>query len=232
MTPQDRPETSAGGQAFRSGRAIALFLAATISGLAADLLSKDYVFQSLLANPNLPAFVQKLIDNRGAPSGDQILHSPEIRPYIQRQVAPGIKFTLQTNPGVVFGFRLPRPVVAAVTICAIGLVAFLMATSDRRAWSIHLALAFIMAGALGNLHDRLFSVVKLPGVYPDDIADAYPVIQYQVRDFIDCSQLYYPWVFNIADVFLVAGVAILLLHWALAKGSKADTSRTDGVRRN
>ena len=39
-----------------------------------------------------------------------------------------------------------------------------------------------------------------------------PILR-NVRDFIDCSDLGYPWVFNVADVLLVIGVAILGLHW-------------------
>ena len=73
---------------------------------------------------------------------------------------------------------------------------------------LHVALAFVLAGALGNLYDRLWSQVRLPG-------DG--VIKYEVRDFIDCSGLYYPWVFNVADVLLVVGVAMLLLHSFLAE---------------
>ena len=66
---------------------------------------------------------------------------------------------------------------------------------------MHAALAFILAGALGNLYDRLFGAVSIPGFEP---------IRYQVRDFIDCSELYYRWVFNVADMLLVIGVAMLI----------------------
>ena len=37
----------------------------------------------------------------------------------------------------------------------------------------------------------------------------------QVRDFLDLSDIGYPWVFNVADVLLVAGVGILMIAWAV-----------------
>ena len=79
---------------------------------------------------------------------------------------------------------------------------------------VHVALAMILGGALGNLYDRLFSRVEIPGTTA--------TITRQVRDFIDLSEvrlklfshdLSYPWIFNLADVLLVAGVALLIVCW-------------------
>ena len=186
-----------------------LFLGVSGIGLLADLASKHYVFQSMLGQADLRRQVQALLGrSRVAPAPTQLLHEEALRRYLQRQVLPGVRFTLSTNPGVVFGLDVPRPAVAIATLAALALVAVLFATSDARFRSIHLALGFIMAGALGNLYDRLFVRIELPG----DGA-----IEHQVRDFIDCSQLHYPWVFNVADVLLVAGVAVLLVHWWLVR---------------
>jgi signal peptidase II len=65
------------------------------------------------------------------------------------------------------------------------------------------AIGLVVAGVLGNLHDRLFRGVDLGG------GDQ----QYGVVDFI---RVYYwpdkPWpIFNVADVALVAGVILLVL---------------------
>jgi len=81
---------------------------------------------------------------------------------------------------------------------------YFFAVSQADAWLMHIALALVLGGALGNLYDRLFSVVVLPGYEP---------IRYQVRDFIDCSELYYRWVFNVADTWLVIGAGLLAAHW-------------------
>ena len=206
------PSAEASGRpAIRSPAAVLLFLAAAALGLAADLLSKHYVFGSLLNSPALRRQLEGLRAEAPGLSPEDVLHDAAIRPYVQRDVFPGVRLTLSTNPGVVFGLPVPRTLVAAATVAAFVLIGFLFATSDSGLRSVHLALAFILAGAIGNLYDRLLGQVVLPGVGS---------IRHQVRDFIDCRQLYYPWVFNVADILLVVGVALLMLHWWLARRSR------------
>ena len=184
--------------------AIVVFFALAAAGVTGDLLSKHYVFKSLLSAPELPGRAEETRKafqatyNRN-PTGGELLKSL----HLQRQVAGGVKFTLLANAGVVFGAPIPPWVVTIATIAAVALVGYFFATTDRRAWTVHVSLAFILGGALGNFYDRLFSSIVLPGAEP---------IRYNVRDFIDCSELYYPWVFNVADVLLVVGVAILILR--------------------
>jgi signal peptidase II len=137
---------------------------------------------------------------------------------LQKHVMSGVQFTLSTNAGVVFGLPMPRWTVAVATVLTILLVCFFFATSERSGWIAHVALAFILSGALGNLYDRLFSeVVIAPGV---------PPIVHEVRDFVDCSQIHcfglnWPWVFNVADMLLVVGVVGLLLQWAVTRKKPA-----------
>ncbi len=127
--------------------------------------------------------------------------------FFRKDILPGVQFTLSTNKGVAFGIPIPRLLVACITIAAVGFIGYYFATSPARARSTHVALALILAGAAGNLHDRLFSVVSVPGFEP---------IKYQVRDFVDCSGLHYPWIFNVADAYLVVGVAVIMLHMIAA----------------
>lgn len=54
-----------------------------------------------------------------------------------------------------------------------------------------IGVGFVVGGALGNLYDRL--------------AYGYVV------DFLDFSGLYFPWVFNVADMGINVGIAFLLL---------------------
>ena len=135
--------------------------------------------------------------------------------FFRKDILPGVQFTLSTNKGVAFGLPIPRLLVACITVAAVGFIGYYFATSPARARSAHAALALVLAGAVGNLYDRLFSVVTVPGFEP---------IKYHVRDFVDCSELHYPWIFNIADAYLVAGVAVIVLHMISAqrKLSKAD----------
>lgn len=188
--------------AFRSPVAICFFLLFVCAGLAADLLSKHYVFRSFLGSPALPERVEALRADFPARHGRQMTAKDALS-RLRRRVCPGVWFSLSTNAGVVFGLPMPRWAIALASAAAVALVGLYFAASGHRARWIHAALALILAGAMGNLYDRLFSEVRVPGFAP---------IRHHVRDFIDCSELYYGYVFNLADAFLVAGVAMLIFH--------------------
>ncbi len=168
-----------------------------------------------MSDPSLPARLESLRTHPGPPQPPERTLA-EMR--LSRQVVPGVRFTLSMNPGVVFGMPMPRPLVTAATIVTVAVVTVFFAASPARARWTHAALALIAAGALGNLYDRLFAQVVLPGVEP---------ICHQVRDFIDCSQIGYKWIFNLADAYLVIGAAMLILHWLLEgrRAAKAPTAR-------
>jgi len=184
--------------------AIVLFVSVAAAGLAGDLLSKHYAFARGLGEAELPDRVERIIAQHDPPPPpEKVLEMLQIHwPLI-----PGVQITLSTNPGAVFGLAVPRWLMATATVAITVLVAYFFGTSPRRAWSMHVALACILAGALGNFYDRIFGQVQLPHL---------PPIRGHVRDFIDCSALYYPWVFNIADMLLVVGVMLLLVHWLIA----------------
>lgn len=216
----DRGESPTAGDAapsptpaWKSPVAIAVFLAIAAAGLAADLVSKHAVFHSLLSTPRAAASVAMVRSSLPPETpADEVLRYARI----QRRLMPGIKLTLSTNPGVVFGFKphespgTRKLIVAAATLLCMVLVLVFFGHSPRNAWLSHIALALILAGALGNLYDRTLAKVYLPGM-PDR------PITGQVRDFIDASELYYKYIFNIADVWLVVGVALLMLHWILTR---------------
>jgi len=187
--------------AVRRPQAVSVFLIVVLGGLIADLASKHFVFASMLRDPHLPQRIRQVQSGNGQPlTSRQVLQQL----HLSRQVAPGVRFTITTNPGVVFGLPMPRWAILATTAITIVLVTFFFATSRPRAWFVHIAMSCILSGALGNLYDRMFSEVTLPGLEP---------IRRQVRDFIDCSQLHYNSVFNVADALLVIGAAMLVLHW-------------------
>ncbi len=192
-------------KAFRSGPAIGVFLIVALGGLAADLVSKHQVFTSLTAGrPELASEIQavrsELARRTGAePSSKDILHALRI----QGPLVLGAELTLSTNPGVVFGLPVPRPIVVVATVVVTAVVLAIFVTSPAGHYGLHLAMGCILAGALGNLYDRMLAVVELPGIEP---------IRYQVRDFLDFSAWGYPWVFNVADALLVIGVGVILGH--------------------
>ncbi len=116
-----------------------------------------------------------------------------------------LRFTLSANKGIVFGIDVPAWLVLAATLGAIVVVLLLFATSSSRSRGLHVALGMVLAGSLGNAYDRLFGQVRLPGEAA--------VRTGQVRDFIDVNLYFMRWpVFNVADVLLVVGVFLIVLH--------------------
>ena len=98
-------------------------------------------------------------------------------------------FRLARNPGIAFGIEIGRWPILVANIVGILLILYLFLTSSRAARFGHIGMGFVLAGALGNLVDRLMP-------------------PYQVRDFIDFS--FWP-TFNLADTFLCLGVGLLAL---------------------
>lgn len=108
-----------------------------------------------------------------------------------------LRLNLVFNEGAVAGFAAGRTtLLITVSIIAVFFVIWLFATSGRRQWATHISLGMLLAGALGNLYDRIFN-------------------QGRVIDFIEVN-LHFPpadpWpTFNIADIMLCLGVAVLVL---------------------
>jgi lipoprotein signal peptidase len=87
-------------------------------------------------------------------------------PTERRVVIPGlIMIQRSMNDGAVFGSLTGMVWLFTIaSLFALGFVVWLFVGSERRHRALHLALGLILAGALGNLHDRLFiqaDVVRL-----------------------------------------------------------------------
>lgn len=119
------------------------------------------------------------------------------------------------NPGVAFGLLSQSPsqwrglVLIGVSVLILGYIAILVWRSRTgAAIGLRLALALIMAGALGNLYDR--------------------VTHHTVTDFIEVHSgpHYFP-VFNVADSSISVGGAVLVLLELLSgrkKKAEEDTN--------
>jgi signal peptidase II len=81
-----------------------------------------------------------------------------------------------------------RPLLVAASLVATALVVALWWQRRRSGWLGHLAFALVLAGGVGNLVDRAF--------------------RGYVVDFVHVR--YWP-VFNVADAYLVVGIALLLV---------------------
>lgn len=205
-------ETAAKFPAARKPLAVVLFVLVAGLGLAADLVTKGLAFDTLLSEPQAQRRLEQVRATQPNASNDDVLRLARI----ERYAGWGLTIHLSTNPGIAFGMSMNRLLVGLFTVVTIGLIAYFFATSPARAWSVHVGLGLTLAGAVGNLVDRFLGVVALPGVGD---------IRYQVRDFIDFSsvevellgsKLNYPFIFNVADILLVVGPALLVLHWIVS----------------
>ena len=172
---------------------ICLFLAIFLAGFSADLLTKNWAFQTL-----------------GMPGMHKFDTEPELKGvyWIWQDV---FGFQTSLNSGALFGF-LGGQTTILVTFSLTFLfgIAVYFLLWAWRSWLFTVVLGMIMAGICGNLYDRLgWHGLVYPEGYPLEIAGQ-PI--YAVRDWILCMIGTFPWPnFNIADSLLVCSVILLLL---------------------
>jgi len=155
-----------------------VFLSIAAAGCLADLTTKWWIF-----------------DRLGMPGGQTLWFW---EPYFGLQTS--------TNEGALFGIGQGKVWVfaAASGIAILGISWWLFIAGAARDWLLTIALALVMGGVLGNLHDRL-------GLW--SVPDAPHVRINAVRDWILFQ--WQPWVwpnFNIADSLLVCGGGLLVWH--------------------
>lgn len=187
--------------AGRSPRAWLLFLGATVLGVVADLWSKHAAFQHVAS---VPVTVRREDVLRTGSLGSLIpAHDPIV-------VVPRVlELTLVLNPGAVFGIGAgKRWFFVVFTVGAVALATWLFArkTAARDRWA-HLGFALVVSGGLGNLYDRVrFACVRdflhpLPGLR----------LPFGLR-WPSGSPEVWPYVSNVADAFLLVGIALLIAY--------------------
>jgi len=135
-------------------------------------------------------------------------------------VIPGwLRFVASRNPGIVFGIDfshnlsvspgVARALTVALTLATSALIFYVFASSSPgRKWT-HVWCGLILAGALGNLFDRIvFGYVR-------------DLIQVTGEIVVAGRTLSWPFVFNVADVYLVAGVIAVAATVLLAPSAEA-----------
>jgi signal peptidase II len=191
-------ETPAG----RSPRAWRLLVLVLLLGLAADLGTKSWSYRHVAAEP-VHLDRARLMSDPG--------HDPIVR-HDGKPLLPGglLELKLVLNPGAVFGIAAhQRWFFIAFTLVTLagGFVAFARYTCRTHAVA-HVAIGLVIAGGLGNLYDRI----------------AFG----RVRDFLHMmagrhlpwdwtwpgtnNPELMPWVFNVADILLLAGMVLLMVH--------------------
>ncbi|MDG2291343.1 MAG: signal peptidase II [Phycisphaerales bacterium] len=187
--------------AWRSTVAWCILLLVVAGGLAIDLSTKAWSFNSVADHP-VHIDRTAIIENAS--------YQP-IPPHDSVVLIPGriLNLHLVLNSGAVFGIGAHRRTFFIIfTVIAVCICLWIFARwMSERSTMAHIGIGLVLAGALGNLYDRL----------------AFG----RVRDFLHMlpdrhlpfgwswpggnSELF-PWVFNIADVMLLAGMCLLLIH--------------------
>lgn len=224
-------ETALDGPAYSDPRPYLIFFVLVATSLPLDLYSKGWAFERF--------------------------HRRDTEELSRMTIIPNLlEFKTVLNTGALFGIGQGQQwFFVSASVCACFFVLYLFATSGRRQWITHIALALVISGALGNLYDRItvrLDVANLRGntrtlrgfidvsndgfvnveTYPR--RDPYPTIRVDqltpfddgqlvhkvtaVRDFIHINWTFgkrapWPWIFNLADVYLVVGVGMLVIQW-------------------
>lgn len=194
---------------WRSWRDWAALIAVTSSSLIIDLVTKWWAFRSVAGAP-------VHIDRQ------EVMEVPHLSLLIPQhdpiRVIPSLlDFTLVLNPGAVFGIGAgKRWFFVGFTLIAILFCLYLFARWTRRAeWSAHIAIGMVLGGGLGNLYDRLtFACVR-------DFIHPLPGVMLPFGWELPWSgREVWPYVSNVADLFLLIGIAIL--GWKALRGPRLD----------
>jgi len=127
------------------------------------------------------------------------------------EVSPVFDFSMVWNYGMSFGTLQSEGImrwvlVALACTIAMGFAVWLFRATN---WVTATALSFVVAGAIGNVIDR----VRFGAVV----------------DFIDVSSAipFFPWVFNVADSAVTVGAALLLYDQFILLPKSANNGDTD-----
>lgn len=123
-----------------------------------------------------------------------------------------VKFTFIENPGMAFGLDVgPKMFLTLFTIVASFVILYYIYKHRNDGFLLRLALAFILAGAVGNLIDRTF-YGKIYNYAPLFYGKVVDFMQVEFWDFTIFHKTYTTWpIFNVADVSVSVGFLIILI---------------------
>ncbi len=193
MTGAAEVRTTPRRRAWRSPLAWVTLLGVVGVGLLLDLGSKRLAFERVA---DAPVIIHR--GNTSIPFHAPVTAIPKV-----------LNLHLVKNEGAVFGIGASQRVF--FIFFTFGALAAAFAVFGRwttaRDHAAHIAIGLILAGGLGNLYDRLtFSVVR-------DFLHLFPGIKLPFGlKWWGGSDEIFPWVFNLADVMLLTGMGLLMLH--------------------
>lgn len=187
--------------AWRSPKAWLWLCAVSSLGLFTDLISKSLAFKHIAATP-------VVIDHEVVLASQHL--SFLIPPHDPIVVVPGLlELTLVLNPGAVFGMGAGKRTFFIVFTAVAMLFALWMfaALSTRGQRLAHAAIGLLLAGGLGNLYDRVqFACVR-------DFLHPLPGVRWPAwAPFRLAGAEVWPYVSNLADLWLLIGIGIFMIH--------------------
>jgi signal peptidase II len=204
-------------RAAHSPRAWAVMLLVGAAALAADLVSKAVAFRTIAGSPVVVDRERVLEVWERSGNLSNLIPSHEPVHAIPRL----LDLSLVLNPGAVFGMGAgKRWFFVAFTVGAMALAFWMFASwTKARDTVAHIAIGLLIAGGLGNLYDRIvYACVRdflhpLPGVM-----------------LPGTNRELWPYVSNIADLWLLVGIGILMVYLWRQGGKKDDRPATPAPR--
>lgn len=193
--------------AWRSNAAWAVMLVTVLISIVIDLGSKEWAFASVA---DQPVVVKREDVLRVKQEHDPRAITPMLIPqHTPMTVVPRVlDFQLVLNPGAVFGVG-PGKRLFFIGFTALALAFSLMmfarwtTPADRAA---HAGIGLVIGGGIGNLYDRLvFACVR-------DFIHPLPGLMWPGNMTVMGNREVWPYVSNLADLFLLIGIGILLVH--------------------
>jgi signal peptidase II len=142
------------------------------------------------------------------------------------------QFTYVENSGMAFGVRLGNPVVfMGLSIVAAILVFYYLYRMRGHNWLPQIALAFISAGAIGNLYDR-FVYGRVIDFLDFEFWDInIPTFKIIGMNFSGYSMTRWP-VFNVADMAVTCGMIIIISYLVFIGDPLKITDNSTAVQAN
>lgn len=145
----------------------------------------------------------------------KVMARAALSPLRYIEVIPGyLEFRYAENTGIAFGLfnNLPTglklPLFSFITLVAVGIIIHLLRHAPAGALRLPAALGLVLAGALGNLTDRF----HWPGVVDFIRVQAWPPAGY-----------YWP-TFNVADIAISCGIALLIIDTLFSREPEEEAS--------
>ncbi len=201
--------------ALRSSRAWVVLLIVTLLGVVTDLGSKSLAFRTIAGHPVEVNREEVLLAQRESRTLSSLV------PVTSVTVIPRVlDLSLVLNPGAVFGIGAgKRWFFIAFTGGALALALWMFSSwTGPRDYRAHAAIGLLVSGGLGNLYDRIvYACVRdflhpLPGVK----------VPFGLTMPLTGGRELWPYVSNIADLWLLIGIGMLM--WYLWKAGRNEAA--------